>query len=251
MGTNILHKIAPVQNTSSLRPHYYQHTGICFLNSDPALGKWKESVPATPIWSHARALSHHWTESHCLNSAMSAFDYHTSHLPWAERRVRGTWRGWAGWACWRRLRRPRQVRRSLCRGPLLLAAPTAEHRNWRGKTTDNEAWDRTPGPKLDTGYILEHAEWFSTNALNKNFHFTTFDSMSKCVYCILLCRPLPCFHICKLFMQTTYFLQLLHSKSLPENTNDYGFYCDAGKATFYMIITSFTWFYLMAKVCFL
>lgn len=116
------------------RPRYWQHTGICFLKPSPALGKWKERVSAgTPIPSHATALSRDRTLHLSCAAAwvQSSFASACSHLPWAERRVRGTWRGWAVWACWRRLRRRQRVHRSLCTAPPPLAAPTAVRHSWR------------------------------------------------------------------------------------------------------------------------
>lgn len=77
---------------------------------------------------------------------------HMSHLPWAERRVQGTWKGWAAWACWRQLRRQRRAHQSLCMVPLLLAVPTAEHHSWKRRRAQRRA-------ELDSEYILT-AQWF-------------------------------------------------------------------------------------------
>lgn len=129
MGTNILHKLASAHNTSSPLPRYKQHSGICSLNFNPALEKWRESAGDMNLISRKSTLTPlNWEllSKYPYKGIRFRFDS-KSHLPWAERRVRGMWKGWAVWVCWQRLRRQQQVHQSLCRVPLLLAAPTAEH----------------------------------------------------------------------------------------------------------------------------
>lgn len=158
MGTNILHKVALAQkhflSTATLLTTYWN---LFFSISTQLWGNGKKSVLGTDIWSHARAtLTPDYWKSHC-SECISA------HLTWAERRVRGMWKGWAGWACWRRLRRRRRVHQSPCRVPLLLAAPTAEHHSWREKK------HRQQGMREHTQTTTKHRIYAWTSLLLQYF----------------------------------------------------------------------------------